>query len=149
MAYTCPQCGATYPTDETCEDRFNISQITELERPDYYVVHQLSVPCYMLQHNGYSRLGWLEVYKLLGEFVQGLRPEEARRRMRGNMGSDKRGWSLTRGEKLAGVAGIAWTRTIADVRLDTAEYYCADVRAWAASIIADAAALVRASVGEA
>ena len=148
MPYTCPQCGASYSTDETCEDRFNISQVTELERPGYYAVHHFSVPCYMLQHNGYSRRGWLEVYTLLAEFVGGLHPDEARARVRSEVGSNKRTWSFTRGEKLVGVAGIAWTRTIAEVRLDTAEHYCADVRAWAASIIADAGELVRAS-GEA
>ena len=148
MPHTCPQCGATYATDETCEDRFNISQVTELEQPGYYAVHHLSVPCYMLQHNGYSRRGWLEVRALLAEFVQGLHPYDARQRVRSAAGSNKRNWSITRGENLPGVEGIAWTRTIADVRLDIAEHYCADVRAWAAGIIADSADLVRAS-GEA
>ena len=38
IAMTCPQCGATYPTDETCEERFNVSQVTELEQPGYYAV---------------------------------------------------------------------------------------------------------------
>lgn len=145
MAHSCPQCGASYPTAETCEDRFNTSQLTELERPAYYAVHHLSVPCYMLQHDAYSRRGWLEVYALLADFVAGLTPGEARRRMRVGVSGTNRAWSFTRGEKLAGVAGIPWTRTIADVRLDTAEQYRADVRAWAASILADAADLVRAS----
>jgi hypothetical protein len=147
MPYTCPQCRAVYPTYETCEDRFNASQVTELEQAGYYAVHHFSVPCYMLQHNGYSRRGWLEVYKLLAEFVAGLHPDEALARVRSEAGSNKRTWNFTKGEKLAGVEGVAWTRTIADVRLDSAEHYCADVRAWAASIIADAEALVRASGG--
>jgi hypothetical protein len=60
------------------------------------------------------------------------------------MDSGQRTWSITRGPKLAGVESIAWTRTIADVRLDTAEHYCADVRAWAESILVDSAALVSA-----
>src|SRR5688500_11839313 len=127
MPHICPQCGAMYPTDETCEDRFNISQVTELEQPGYYAVHHFSVPCYMLPHNGYSRRGWLEVRALLAEFVQGLHPDDALRRARSEVGSNKRSWSFTRGEKLAGVEAITWTRTIADVRLDTAEHYCADV----------------------
>jgi len=41
------------------------------------------------------------------------------------------------------VAAIAWSRTIADARLSTAEQYCADVRAWAESVLADSAALMR------
>ena len=52
MTFICPACGATFPTDETCEDRFNVSQVREVEEPAYYAVHQLSVPAYMLQHNG-------------------------------------------------------------------------------------------------
>lgn len=147
MPHTCPRCGATYPGDETCEDRFNTSQLRELERPDYYAVHHLSVPCYLLQHNGYARRGWLEVCTLLGEFVAGLAPDEARRRLRVGVSSSTRDWRFTRGEKLPGVEMVAWSRTLADLRLDSAEHYCADVRAWAASILADAAELVRASGG--
>jgi hypothetical protein len=53
MPYHCPECGATYNTDETCEDRFNASQAQELADPAYYAVHHVSVPCFMLQHNRY------------------------------------------------------------------------------------------------
>ena len=144
MPHRCPQCGATYATAETCEERFNAAQLQELEDRARYAVHHLSVPCYLLQHNGYSRRGWLEVRALLARFVTGLHPGEARRVARGTVGSDRRTWSFTRGEKLAGVEAVAWTRTIADVRLDSAEHYCADVRAWASSILADSAALVAA-----
>jgi hypothetical protein len=101
----------------------------------------------MLQHNAYSREGWLFTRALLARFVAGDTPDAARRRSRGALDSGRRTWSVTRGEKLAGVDGIAWTRTIADVRLDTAERYCADVRAWAASVLADSEELARAAGG--
>ena len=54
-----------------------------------------------------------------------------------------RTWSFTKGEKLAGVENIVWTRTIADLRLDTAEHYCADVLMWGKSILADTEALIQ------
>lgn len=145
MPFTCPACGASYPTEETCEDRFNVSQLTEVEQPAYYAVHHLSVPCYMLQHNGYSRPGWLAVRDLLWKFVyEGWTPAMARRTIRVSADSGHRDWSFTRGPKLEGVETIAWTYTIAQVRLDTAENYCADVRYWAESILADSEALIRA-----
>lgn len=143
--FTCPTCGAVFPSGETCEDYFNTGQLMEVENPtSYYNVHHLSVPCYMLQHNLYSREGWLAVRALLAEFVAGLTPAEARRRNRQNWGSDQRKWSITKGPKLPGVEQIVWSRTVADVRLDMAEHYCADVRRWAESVLADSAPLVAA-----
>jgi hypothetical protein len=146
MATICPQCGATLASGETCVDRFNATQIKEIENPaSYYAVHHLSVPCYMLQHNAYSRGGWLAVRQLLHQFVyEGLMPAEARRQNRTTWDSGQRTWSLTKGAKLTQVDDIVWTRTIADVRIDTAEHYCADVRDWAIAVLADTAALVQA-----
>lgn len=146
MSFTCPQCGAYFPSEETCEDRFNLSQVTELEQPAYYAVHHLSVPCYMLQHNAYSREGWIEVWKLLAKFVhEGWTPAMARRQSRVSADSGQRTWSFTKGAKLPGVEEIIWSMTIADVRLDTAEAYCEDVRQWARQILADSAALIAAT----
>ena len=144
MPETCRQCGARLAPEQTCEDVFYLGQIKEVEDPAYYAVHHLSVPCYMLQHNFYSRQGWLEVYGLLAEFVNGLTPGEARRRNRESMDSGKRTFSITRGAKLDGVEQMKWSFTVADVRLDSAEYYCADVRRWAECVLADSAELVRA-----
>ena len=144
MSFTCSQCRAVFTTDETCQDRFNVSQIKEVEQPAYYAVHHLSVPCYMLQHNVYSREGWIEVRQLLVKFVyDGWTPAMARRHYRVNADSRHRTWSLTKGAKLPGVENIVWNYTIAAVRLDTAESYCADVRHWAESILADSEQLVR------
>lgn len=130
---TCPQCGAACPAD----------QVREFEQPAYFAVHQFSVPCYLLQHNGYSRVGWLWARPLLAQFVAGFPPAEARQQQRGTVDSGRRSWSFTKGEKLPGVDAITWTRTIADVRTDTAEHYRADVRAWASSILADTEPLLR------
>lgn len=145
MAYKCPHCGAIYPSDETCKSRFDQLLAVELVDPAYFAVHQLAVPCYTLQHNAYSREGWLETWRLLANLVGGLDPAEARRQMRRSVDSGVRTYSIVRGPKLVGVEAIGWSRTIADIRLDTAAHYCADVRAWAERVLADSEALVRAA----
>ncbi len=139
----CTQCGARLPESESCADRFSASQLMEIEQPAYYAVHHLSVPCYYLQHNLYSRQGWLAARELLSRFVyQNLKPEEARRQGRREADSGKRNWSFTKGEKLAGVEKIRWRFSIADISLESADKYCADIRQWAVSILADSDALV-------
>lgn len=148
MPYTCSQCGATYSTDETCEDRFNARQALELMDPAYFAVHHLSVPCFMLQHNRYSREGWIKVRQVLVGFLNGLTPEEARRQSRRAVDSGNRTYSFTKGPKLASIEAITWTCTIADVRLDAAEHYCGDVRAWAESIVRDSEEIMRTASDE-
>ena len=134
----CPQCGAVLEPRETCRERFDALQLLELESPDRYAVHHLSVPAWMLQHNEYSHRGWLEVRRLLAQFVHdGVTPDEARRRARGAPSGSLKGWSITRGAKLAEVDGVEWTYTVADVRSDTAEHYVEDVRRWAVRVLED------------
>jgi hypothetical protein len=117
----------------------------ETENPtSYYTVHHLSVPCYMLQHQVYSREGWIFARELLRQFVyEGLTPAAARQQNRQKVDSGKRGWSFTKGPKLSQVDELEWTSTIAAVRLDTADHYCADVREWAEQVLADTESLVQ------
>jgi len=141
---SCPQCGAPLTLVETCQEQFHLGQLKEVADPHYYAVHHLSVLSYMLQHNAYSREGWLHSHTLLQQFVQqNLDPQFVRRRDRDKVDSGQRNWSLTKGPKLPGVEQIVWHCTVADVRLDTAEHYCADVRRWAVSVLADAATLLQ------
>jgi hypothetical protein len=138
MSITCPVCGALLPDGTTCQELFDLAQLKEIEHPENYAVHHLSVLCYMLQHNIYSHSGWLGARDLLYQFIyRGLTPAAARRQNRKKLDSGKRDWSLTKGEKPAGVEAVKWTFTITDVRLDTAEHYCADVRRWAECVLAD------------
>ena len=110
MSFRCPQCGAITINGEACSDRFDRSQAFELQEPERYRVHHLSVPCYWLQHNMYSRTGWLQVRKLLYRFVyEGLTPQEVLKENKKSPDSSKRSGSFTRGEKLAGVEDILWT----------------------------------------
>ena len=144
FANKCPQCGAITDIEETCSKRFDRSQVLELEEPERYRVHHLSVPCYWLQHNMYSRTGWLQVWKLLYRFVyQGLTPQEVLKENKTSLDSGKRSGSFTHGEKLAGVEDIHWTFTIANVRLDNPENYTADVQEWTKHVLADSEALIR------
>jgi len=143
MSHLCPQCRGVFSGEERCRERFDLGQVKEMEQPAYGAVHHLSVPCYLLQHNVYSQRGWLEVRKLLSRFVNdGWTPAMARRAIQAQATS-RRTWNLTRGAKLPGVEQIAWSFTIADVRLGRAEDYCADVLTWARRVLADSEELVR------
>jgi len=71
----------------------------------------------------------------------------ARQHSRVNADSGHRTWSFTRGAKLPGVEDIVWSYTIAAIRPDTAESYCADVNHWAESILADSEQLIQKTGG--
>ena len=144
QASPCAHCGARFPQGIACEEQFHISQAHEFEDPAYGAVHHLSVPSYRLQHNRYSRRGWLEVRALLHRFVfTGLTPQMARRELATSASSSNRDWSLTKGEKLAGVDQIDWSLTLADVRLASAAHYCSDVMDWARAVLSDSEQLVQ------
>jgi hypothetical protein len=145
MPTTCPKCGAQRPTGETCRERFDLFLAKEFENPGTYgAVHHLTVASYMLQHNGYSREAWPKVREMLRQFIEdGLTPAEARRQNRQQVDSGKRTWKVTGGEKLPQVDAITWSRTVADVRLETVEQYHANITAWARSVLADTEELVQ------
>lgn len=107
-------------------------------------VHHLTVACYMIQHNAYARDGWLEARKMVVQFVHdGVTPAEARKQNRSRFHSGQRKWRVTKGVKLSEFDTITWTRTIADVRLDDPEVYCADIKLWATHVLADTEPLLR------
>lgn len=141
MTSTCPQCKGPFASAGACRERFDAAQLLEVQRPAYYAVHYLSVPCYMLQHDVSSRQGWVEVRLLLSRFVrEGWTPAMARRHI---LGAGHRSWSFAKGARLPGVEKIGWDRTIADVRLDTADHDGADVRLWAERILVNSDDLIR------
>lgn len=141
----CPQCGGDLPSEETCRHRFVRCMALEYENPATYgAVHHLTVICYMLQHNGYSRDGWLEARDMLARFIQdGVTPTEVKQQNRYKFNSGHRTWSITKGERLSDVDGLLWTRTIADVGLDDPEVYCADVILWARGVLTVTETLLR------
>jgi hypothetical protein len=143
----CPQCKAEYADGEDCNNRFNMCLTIEYENPATFgAVHHLTVICYKLQHNAYSPEGWLGARKLLRQFMQqGMTPADSRKLNRNQLDSGHRKWSVTKGAKFSKFANITWTRTVADVRLDNPETYCADIRQWATRVLADADSFVQES----
>ncbi len=139
MTERCPQCGAELQPGESCRDRFELLLSFEYEKPTSYgAAHHLMVACYMLQHNEYTREGWLGTRELVRRFVrEGLTPAAARKQNRQKLSSGQRKWSVTRGEKIPRFESICWTRTIADIRLDNPQAYGEDVKQWAESVLAD------------
>ena len=145
MSLKCPLCGGKFISVEQCRERFDLCMAMEYENPAAYgAIHHLSVACYMLQHNAYSREGWLEARNMVARFIRdGMTPVHIRRQNRSRFDSGHRKWSVTKGAKLPEFDDIAWSHTIADVRLDNPENYCADVQIWAKSILADTKTLIQ------
>ena len=141
MSAHCLACGAIWTADETCRGRFEACLALEYEHPRAFgAVHHLTVLCYMLQHNEYSRESWLEARQMLFDFIYNdVLPADMRQRLSGKVNSGRRTTSITRGPKLAEFSTIVWSHTIAQVRLDTPAIYCADVEQWAKAVLADTA----------
>src|SRR5262249_33605584 len=122
----CPECGAALPPDGRCRDLFEACLVKDFEHPrSYGSVHHLIVATYMLQHNGYSRPGWLAARGLVAEAIaSGKVPDIRSAGYKEAVSSRNRRFSFTRGEKILGLEGVTWSRTVADVRLGSAEDYC-------------------------
>jgi len=149
MLQKCPQCGAEFPDDEQCHQRFDQCMAMEYENPNTFgAVHHLTVACYMLQHNRYSPDAWIEARKMVAQFLQeGITPAEMIRQNRSRLNSIHRRWSITKGAKLPEFNTIVWTRTMANIRFDNPKVYCADVKLWATSVLTDTELLLR-KIGE-
>lgn len=142
MASTCSFCGADLSGVEKCEELFYPTQVKEFEDWSYGAVHHLSVPCYMIQHNVYTKEAFCHVRALLKRFIEeDLDPQRIRAYVNRENDSRKRDFRFTKGEKEARLPEVKWSFTVADVRLDTAENYCTDVKEWALSVLRDTAHL--------
>ena len=139
MPYACAQCGAIYPSGETCQERFEACLALEYENPAAYgAVHMLTVASYMLQHNLYSRQGWLEAHQIVAQTLHSeITPAEIRNKYQRELDSGRRTWSVTKGEKLKDFAAIHWSCTIADIQLDNPEQYIDSVKQWAMAVLED------------
>ena len=137
-AQFCPECGAKVLYGQTCIDYFHACMEKEFTDAEYGAVHHLTVPTYMLQHpSQLSRQGWLEMRKILVEFViEGKSIPEMRLQVRTSADSSKRVFSFRKGEPIV-FSNVVWSRTIADICLDEAMTYCADITALAQSVVTD------------
>lgn len=133
----CPECGAA---DNACEIRYHECLVKEFEDTGYGAVHHLTVATYMLQHSSkMTREGWLFERQLLHEFlVEKKSPAAIRKQNRDVVDSGKRTFKIAEKNGTSKISLTQWTKTILDVRLENADVYCADVEAWARSVLGDA-----------
>jgi hypothetical protein len=130
----CPECGAP---ENRCQTRFDEFLVLEFTDADYGAVHHLTVAAYMVQHSSkLTREGWLHERELLREFlVENKPPAFIRKQNRDLVDSGKRTFKIKSRTGLPVIDKTTWTKTILDVRAEDAEVYCADITAWARSVL--------------
>mgnify|MGYP001559149951 CR=1 FL=1 len=133
----CSECGAT---DDLCKSRFDEFLALEFSDMGYGAVHNLTVVAYMLQHSSKLSLeGWLYERDLLREFiVEKKSPSLIRQQIKDSVDSGKRTFKFKSIDGKPVINKTSWTKTILDVRWENAEDYCADVTAWARSVLDEA-----------
>jgi len=94
----------------------------------------------MLQHSSkLTREGWLYERELLREFlVENKSPEFIRKQNKDLVDSGKRKFKITSKDGQPVINKTTWTKTILDVRMENAEVYREDIKAWAKSALKDA-----------
>ena len=137
----CPECGAP---ETLCQTRFDEFLALEFTDAGYGAVHHLTVTAYMLQHSSkLTREGWLHERELLTEFlVENKPPAFIRKQNRDLVDSGKRTFKIKSRDGLPVINKTSWTKTILDVRTENAEVYCADVSAWARSVLVEAQGII-------
>ncbi len=134
----CPECGA-----DDCKSRFDEFLALEFTDAGYGAVHHLTVTAYMLQHSSQlTREGWLHERELLREFlVENKPPSFIRKQNKDVVDSGKRTFQIKSRDGKPIIGKTTWKKTILDIRTDDAEAYCADVAAWARSVLEEAQAI--------
>jgi hypothetical protein len=96
------------------------------------------VLCYYLQHpHLYTPEGLAFAQQLVVDFVvQGITPQEARRRNRAAVDSRTRTWKISNGTPGAYAHPVTWPLTAADATAGGMAGYVAGVRAWAKAVYA-------------
>jgi hypothetical protein len=130
----CPECGAI---ENLCKTRFDEFLVLEFTDAGCGTVHHLTVAAYMLQHSSkLTREGWLHMRQLLREFlVENKSRAFIRKQNKDLVDSGKRTFKITSKNGVPVINKSTWTKTILDVRAENAEVYCADVTAWARSVL--------------
>ena len=137
----CPECGAT---ETLCKTRFDEFLVLEFTDAGYGAVHHLTVAAYMLQHSSQlTREGWLHERGLLREFlVENKPPSFIRKQNTDLVDSGKRKFKIKSKDGKPVTHKSTWTKTILDVRTENADVYCADINAWAMSVLEDSEKIV-------
>ncbi len=132
----CPECGAP---GTLCKDRFDEFLVLEFTDAGYGIVHHLTVSAYMIQHSSkLTKEGWLFESELLREFlIENKPPAFISKQNKDIVDSGKRKFKIKSRDGKPVINKTSWTKTILDVRVENAEVYCADVTAWARSVLED------------
>ena len=135
---TCPECGA-----DDCKARFDEFLVLEFTDAGYGAVHHLTVTAYMLQHSSQlTREGWLHEQEFLREFlVENKPPSFIRKQNKDLVDSGKRTFKIKSRDGKPIIGKTTWKKTILDIRTDNVETYCADVTAWARSVLEEVHAI--------
>ncbi len=131
---TCPECGAVFGEETSCQEIFDAFLVLEFSDPAYGAVHFLTVTCFMIQHGRYSDEALVWMAQKLRENLEGGVPVEQIRREAGEEADQaKRKWKVTRQPGALPQAKIAWSMTIADVAANyqSAEQYRELIQQWA------------------
>lgn len=138
MPYTCPDCGATFSGDDSCQSVFDEFLVLEFTDPEYGVVHMLTVACFMIQHRRYSDAGLRWIERQLRHYLESGRPQEQiREQAASETDQSRRTWKVTRQPDEPPLPRIPWSVTIADVakNYQDAASYCEWVRRWARATV--------------
>jgi hypothetical protein len=116
MSAPCPDCGAVFDQDDTCQSVFDSLLVLEFTDPAYGEVHMLTVACFMIQHRRYSdeALVWIE-QQLRAHLERDVPVGQIRKHAAQEARQDKRAWKVTRRPGEKPLPPIAWSMTIADV----------------------------------
>ncbi len=141
MSEVCPECGAAWRDETTCQDHFHQLLFWEDEKPANWEVHHLTVLCYHLQHPSlYAAAGLQSAKGLLVRFIEeGISPQTIRTQMRDQVDSGRRKFKITATAESQGAYDqpIAWSMTAADVVAAGIERYVERVNAWARATLDD------------
>lgn len=139
----CTKCGGNFSSEE-CTSKFHEILGLEFSNPEYGKMHHFSVPSYNLQHNLYSKKGWIEVWKMLDKFVnEDKDPDVARKEINQFFNGNKKEFSMVKGDKFVEVENVNWSFTLNDVDVSSSKNYCIDVFTWARSVLEDSAYLLK------
>ena len=142
METRCPECGAIWTDDITCETHFHQFGFWELADLEHLgIVHHLMVLSYHLQHPSlYSPDGLAHARGLLVDFLErGITPQQVRQRDREKGDSGKRQFRIKGTPEAHGSYAhpVVWTMRAGGVVAAGTEHYVESVTAWARSILAD------------
>lgn len=134
----CPDCGARFDGNKTCQSIFDAFLALEFSDPAYGEVHFLTVACFMIQHNRYSDAALAWIRGMLQAYLEGnLPPSEIRRLATGEMNNAVRSWKVLRSPDDRLLPKIAWRVMIADAaeQAGDATSYRRAMRLWGESTL--------------